>query len=101
VIVDWFDADEIRSCAIASAMSGHDRSTGEVSLITRRSGAVRGPPVTVVRYEGTRVRLAGEGGGAQAALLAHLLASPGFEVLDAAVPVSRVKPAELDRRASR
>ena len=52
-------------------------------------------PVTVVGYEGTRVRLAGEGGGAQVVLLAHLLASPGFELLDAAAPVSRVEPAGL------
>lgn len=51
--------------------------------------------VTVVGYEGTRVRLAGEGGAAQVVLLAHLLASPGFELLDAAAPVSRVEPAGL------
>ncbi|MEO3781393.1 Mu transposase C-terminal domain-containing protein [Micromonospora sp. B11E3] len=53
-----------------------------------------GRAVTVAGYEGTRVRLVGDGGDAQVVLLGHLLASPGFELLSGA-PARRVDPVGL------
>lgn len=50
---------------------------------------------TVVGYAGTRVRLADASGVAQVVLLGHLLASPGFALLDTVAPAARVEPVGL------
>jgi len=52
-------------------------------------------PVTVGGFSGARVRLVDDAGGAQVLLLAHLLAAPGFELLEAGAPPARLDPVGL------
>jgi len=54
-----------------------------------------GHPVTIAGFDGARVRLVDAAGGAQVLLLAHLLAAPGFELLEASPPPPRLDPAGL------
>lgn len=54
-----------------------------------------GRSVTVGGFSGTRVRLVDDAGGAQVLLLAHLLAAPGFELLEAGALPARLDPVGL------
>ncbi|WP_430783356.1 Mu transposase C-terminal domain-containing protein [Actinoplanes sp. G11-F43] len=54
-----------------------------------------GRPVTVAGFDGARVRLVDDAGGAQVLLLAHLLAAAGFELLEASAPPPRLEPVGL------
>ena len=54
-----------------------------------------GAAATVGGFDGVRVRLVDAAGQAQVLLLAHLLASPGFELLEAGAPPGRLDPAGL------
>jgi hypothetical protein len=70
-------------------------SDGRAALRVGDRVLFEGCPVTVGGFSGTRVRLVDDAGGTQVLLLAHLLAAPGFELLEAGAPPARLDPVGL------